>query len=82
MELAETFTQVARKQYRCEWCGEAILKGEKHTKVSGLWDGRWSKYRLHFECEKAMGSDNDLAWFLKEEGFAPFSYKRGSIEEK
>ena len=21
----------ARKEYRCEWCGEKILIGEKHT---------------------------------------------------
>lgn len=45
---------VAKKEYICEWCAEKILKGEKHYKYVGIYDGDFQSIRVHLECEKAM----------------------------
>lgn len=49
--IKETFP-VARKTYKCIWCGEPIVIGEKHcheiSKFDELQDHRW-----HLECHRA-----------------------------
>lgn len=62
---------VARKEYRCEWCGEKILRGEKHFKYAGMWEGDFQNYRMHLECENACSFENSYG-----EGFNPFENER------
>ncbi len=42
----------ARKQYRCDLCGEHILKGEKHCRTPMVLDGTRQASRLHNRCER------------------------------
>jgi len=75
--LSET-NPVARKEYRCIWCPEKILKGEKHYHEVSKYDGDFQDHRWHEECKAAA----DL-FFRKhgEEEFDPHSNKRGTSEE-
>lgn len=58
---------VARKDYQCGLCGEAILQGEKHVKRAGLDDGHFTSFRMHCECEEAFQNalDADLDTFAR-----------------
>ena len=54
-----------RKHYRCEWCYKPIAKATTHVKVVGVFDGEFSSYRLHNECEKpCFDSCNDNDGFF------------------
>jgi hypothetical protein len=48
--FGETFSPVARKQHRCEWCLGPIPEGEKHKQFRGMWDSEWQNWRMHNEC--------------------------------
>lgn len=75
--LSETHP-VARKDYRCIWCPENILKGEKHVHESSKFDGDFQDHRLHMECKAA----SDLYFHESGDGeFEPHACKRGTIEE-
>lgn len=50
---------VARKEHRCEYCGEKILKGEKHIKFSGVFEGEFQNWRMHDECNTAWCATED-----------------------
>lgn len=55
-EFPEFFVEsepIARKEYDCVECSARILKGEKHYKYSGKWDGRFDAGRQHFLCRDA-----------------------------
>lgn len=49
---------VARKEYKCIYCGEKILKGEKHCKATGAWEGDLQDWRMHNECNEAHEKEN------------------------
>ena len=73
---------VARKQYRCEWCGEWILVGEKHKKFTQIFEGDFQSWRAHPECVYMMDhlmSEND---YLAEDGFQPQQHRRGKTYEQ
>lgn len=40
----------ARKQHRCIWCGEAILKGDKYFHEKSIYDGGFQNHKWHPEC--------------------------------
>ncbi len=42
----------ARKAHRCSECGAPIAAGERHEKVSAIWDGRigWETIRTCLPC--------------------------------
>jgi hypothetical protein len=60
---------VARFEHKCEYCGEAILEGERHVAVSAVYEGEWQNYRMHTECHAAHYRSGD-------EYFGPFENKR------
>lgn len=51
-------TPVARRDYRCIYCGQCIPKGEKHSKASGAWEGDFQDWRMHNECLKQHDEDS------------------------
>lgn len=69
--LVETFP-VARKDHKCIWCGQIIIKGEKHRHEKSVYDGI-QDHRWHLECNKAA---NDYFRKEHEEEFAPYENKR------
>lgn len=70
---------IARKEHICEWCGEKIEKGEKYYRYVGFYDGNFQNTPLHLECAEAM--DKHLKEDMDDE-YTPYSFKRGSVEEK
>lgn len=46
---------VARKEHRCIWCGQTILKGEKYDRWVGIFEGDFNCNKFHKECSKASG---------------------------
>jgi len=41
---------IARKNYRCVYCGEKIHKGEKHIHEISIFEGEFQDHRWHKEC--------------------------------
>jgi hypothetical protein len=78
--MAETISdewRKARKPHRCIWCGEAIVIGETYRHWRGKWEGEVMSNDWHKECDAAAAnSDAEL------EGFEPYSFARGSQEER
>lgn len=74
--LGETFP-VARKQFQCVWCGEAIVVGEKHQRYTGTMDGEFQSSRCHMECMKAMNALHTIDKWALEDGFTPGEHPRG-----
>lgn len=69
----------ARKEHECVWCGETIVKGERYLDETGLMDGDFINQKWHKECSDA----SNRHWKeYHEDDFDPYSFKRGSIEEK
>ena len=63
----------ARKQHRCVWCGEKILKGEKYRHEKSVYDDQMQDQKMHMECVKAAD-----AYFkeTREEEFDPYEHER------
>lgn len=74
--LSET-ERTARKEYRCIWCPEMILKGDKHVHEASKYEGHFQDFRWHLECKQAANK-----WFRKygEECFSEHEFKRGTDE--
>lgn len=71
-DFGETTQPVARKDYRCEWCGETIQKGEKHAHFVGKWEGEFQDWRMHAECSVDADSEELM------DGFMPYEHPRPS----
>lgn len=65
---------VARKQHKCEWCGESIPVGEKHFQFTGVWESEWQNWRMHQECYSQYIDD------CNGEGFMPYENERPKAE--
>ena len=65
---------VGRKDHRCEWCGEPIPMGEKHTQYVGMWENEFQNWRMHNECFSAADHED------MEDGFTPFEHERPVCE--
>ena len=73
-DFGESFIVVGRKDYRCEWCGEKILKGERHHQYRGIWQNEWQNWRMHNECWGGHQTNYDP------DGFTPFQAERPKAE--
>lgn len=76
--LSETFPK-ARKEYKCIWCGEAIVKGEKHSHLASKYEGSFQDQRWHSDC---MIAAQYYFQITKESDFEPYHYKRGLLQER
>jgi hypothetical protein len=77
-DFGNTAKHKARKEHRCEWCGEVILKDTMFWQFTGRWEGEFQNWRMHEECYAASTKDR----FTMEDGFEPFGQKRGLDEPK
>jgi hypothetical protein len=64
-------TPKARKEHKCEWCGEPIPKGEVHYQFTGIWQGDWQNWRMHDGCHEIASLNNEL-----DDGFYPYEHER------
>ena len=48
---------VARKQYRCWYCGQHIEQGERHGYRAGVESGDFWTMRFHLECDKVASDE-------------------------
>lgn len=53
-DLISDTRPVARKNYKCIWCGEKIPIGEKHVHTISNYCGDFQNHRFHNECNDAM----------------------------
>ncbi len=63
-----------RKKHCCEWCGQAIEKGEKAQYRAYVFDGDFNSAWQHPDCFEAM-CESDT--FYLAEGFELGSNERG-----
>lgn len=42
----------ARKPHRCDQCFQNVDIGELYLRVEGIWEGEFSKYKSHIDCQK------------------------------
>lgn len=68
MEFYNRTTPKARKEYKCEYCQNAIHIGERHSHETGKYDGDMFSRRLHFECYNILQKycldtgENEFTW--------------------
>jgi len=79
--LSET-EPVARKQYRCEWCGDLIEVGEKHKKFAQIFEGDFNCWRAHPECVRMLDCLAREDDWIAEDGFQPYMHRRGKTYEQ
>jgi len=83
-EFHKLTTPVAQKDYRCEWCPEPILQGQRHVYMSMLYEGTFLVTREHQECwdavQKYWNQVNKLGGDENRFNFEPHSFKRGTAE--
>ena len=46
----------ARKEYKCDLCGQKIEKGEKYHRYSGKYDGDLFDDKYHLICQKIINA--------------------------
>ena len=72
----------ARKRHKCIWCGDWIEAGEKYYQQSGIFDGEPFRNRYHSGCHAGMLELHRIDGYAIEDGFSPYSFKRGTAEER
>jgi hypothetical protein len=59
-----------------------ILKGETYHRQTGIFEGEPYTNKMHAERHGAMCELRKLDRFAVEDGFEPYSFGRGSYEDK
>lgn len=77
MFVTATQLIIAKKEHRCTWCGQKILKGEKYSKWKSV-DDSWFTSKMHAECHTAANDENHY-WGDYE--YVPFDNERPTKEE-
>ncbi len=52
---------VARKEHRCDWCEEAIKKGEKYHYETFIFEGKFYDWHSHLACSRVVSAIWDYA---------------------
>ena len=79
-DFGDVICPIARKDYKCEWCGETIVSEVnvirplriRHVKFVGKWNGEFQSWRMHAECYSVSDDNDEL-----EDGFMPYEHARG-----
>lgn len=73
--LSQT-TPKARKEHRCIWCGETILKGKQYTAERSVFDGEMQNHHWHPECLEDCRLENSDEC---EYEFLPYEHVRPEV---
>lgn len=79
--VLSTAWRKARKEHTCIWCGQNIEKGERYLDENVLGDNTVNNQKWHNECTKAA-HEYFTTWGMYDDTFMPYSFKRGSVEER
>lgn len=64
--LFDSSVRIARKKYRCIWCGERIQKGDNYVRETGVNDGDFFAQKYHPECKtrflEVADANGDGGW--------------------
>ena len=60
--FSEERTVRASKVHRCSLCYWEIYRGEHHVVISGCWDGRMDRFRMHRDCRDAHAAIARAEW--------------------
>ena len=71
--------QKAKKEHKCSWCGEQIEIGETYYYQAGTYYGDFQVTKLHEDCDAAC---SEASYKYGMEDYEPYSYKRGTTEER
>ena len=41
---------IARKQHRCIWCYEPVVRGEVYYREASIFEGRHQNFAWHWDC--------------------------------
>lgn len=65
-------TRTAKKEHRCNWCGQQIVVGEVYLRSRVVFEGEPQNSKLHLECADAAAED------FREfgEGYMPYENER------
>ena len=77
MTCSTTAMPIAKKEHRCDLCGEAIPVGVKYLRFSGIADGSPFDIKLHSECSEVVDdyaldtgeaewSSDEIHWWIEE----------------
>lgn len=59
MEILREATPIARKEHRCDFCGDIISVGEKYNRQTNIYDGSIYDWVSHCECSQ-LASELDM----------------------
>lgn len=79
--VLSTAWRKARKEHVCIWCGQPIVKGERYLDENVLGDNTVNNQKWHNECVHAA-HEYYTTWGMYDDTFEPYSFKRGSVEER
>ena len=54
LEFYNDMVHKTKKDYKCEFCNQAIKIGEKYHRQSGKYDGEFFDRKLHMICDKMI----------------------------
>jgi len=60
-EHLETKNVIARKMHLCDWCNQAIAKGEEYERQKFKYDGRIDTWHAHLACSRVASAIWDYA---------------------
>ena len=60
--LQHTWIKKTKKTHRCMWCAQVIEAGSAATYNAIIFDGEFSAYHMHPECEAAKDSLTREQW--------------------
>jgi hypothetical protein len=66
----------ARKQHKCEWCGEPIEIGSPCEHFVGTWHNEFQDWRMHPECYVNASKADSLT-----DGVAPYENERPKVNQ-
>ena len=68
----EQQVRISRKERRCVWCGEDILKKDKYIFQSGVMDSEWQNNHYHPECFEFLCKQDETE-------FCPYDNERPGV---
>ena len=80
--LQHTWIKKTKKPHRCMWCAQVIEAGSAATYNAGVFDGDFSAYHMHPECEAAKDSLTREQWREMDYLFDFGEFSRGRADSE